>query len=153
MLKTIKGGTPPIIKTKYSSSADLFARETVSIKPSDTALIPLGVKIDFSQLTELIKSTSFLELKIRSSIAYVHKLIVPNGVGEIDIDYPDEIKLLVYNGNNHIVTVKEHSRIAQIKLMKHEMNSNLFSNFKSNTTRVGGFGSTDEGSKDVTNSK
>lgn len=123
MFKIIDGGTNPHIKTEFSSSADLYARKDIDIPMGETKVIPLGVIIDLENLETLFindldkrdmraelpllsKTTKkelyhdfllshFFELKIRSSLA--KHLIIPNGVGEIDIDYPDEIGLMVHN--------------------------------------------------------
>ena len=46
MFKIIEGGTKPHIKTEFSSSADLCAREKVVIGAGETKIIPLGVIID-----------------------------------------------------------------------------------------------------------
>lgn len=120
MFEILEGGTQPKIKTVYSSSADLYAREDVIIQAGETKIIPLGVKIDLSQIKEIVEAQfeqesifdedgtdcikqgvfanfmmkHFFELKLRSSLA--KKLIIPNGVGEIDIDYPEEIGLMVH---------------------------------------------------------
>ncbi len=126
MFKIIEGGTKPHIKTEFSSSADLYARKNIDILMGETKVIPLGVIIDLENLETLFindldkrdtraglpllsKTTKkelyhdfllshFFELKIRSSLA--KHLIIPNGVGEIDIDYPDEIGLMVHNPIN-----------------------------------------------------
>ncbi len=190
MLKVIEGGTPPKIKTKYSSSADLCSRVDIVIGAGETKIIPLGVKIDLDtfikensklfemnfyesdeagddgthygicgeKVDEFLKS-HFLELKIRSSLA-LKGLIVANGVGEIDIDYPDEIGLIVHNpllskqyvqnGENYTVLVddddneyeiKAGERVAQIKLMEHK-NYLMPDRFRNEDIRTGGFGST-----------
>jgi len=104
MFEVIEGGTEPKIKTKYSSSADLCARKDITIPVGGTVAIPLGVKIDLNyfkvfrwspeKLSTFLK-THFFELKIRSSLSF--EMIIPNGVGEIDIDYPKEICLIVHN--------------------------------------------------------
>ncbi len=55
MLKVIEGGTPPKIKTKYSSSADLCSRVNIVIGAGETVFIPLGVKIDLEELKKIVE--------------------------------------------------------------------------------------------------
>jgi len=188
MLKVVEGGTPPKIKTKYSSSADLCSRVDIVIGAGETKIIPLGVKIDLDELKEIILlkefgsknwgatiknkvlsatdkfvdnflKSHFMELKLRSSLA-LKGLIIANGVGEIDIDYPDEIGLIVHNpllskqyvqnGENYTVLlddddnefiIKAGDRVAQIKLMEHK-NYLMPDRFRNDDIRTGGFGST-----------
>jgi len=120
MFKIIEGGKKPHIKTEFSSSADLYARKNIDIPMGETKVIPLGVIIDLDYFKSMFDNNyqgidkrkpkfkrgsynrflenHFFELKIRSSLA--KHLIIPNGVGEIDIDYPDEIGLMVHNPIN-----------------------------------------------------
>lgn len=126
MFTILKGGVAPKIKTEFSSSADLCSRGDITIGAGETKIIPLGVKIDLEQIKnicfeeykEFMKiqdpkngfttiqfqeaytkflASHFFELKLRSSLAIKAGLIIANGVGEIDIDYPDEIGLIVHN--------------------------------------------------------
>lgn len=194
MFKIIDGGTKPHIKTEFSSSADLCAREKVVIGAGETKIIPLGVKIDLEFFREKFKTnyaddgthgndfssealrsqlyrlmdyemflkSHFFELKLRSSLAVKKGLIISNGVGEIDIDYPDEIGLIVHNpvkvkqyvenGCNYTVLediddseviIEAGERVAQIKLMPHQ-NYLMPDEYKSTEKRTGGFGSTNK---------
>ena len=103
--------------TKYSAYVDLFAREDVVIGTGETKIVKLGVKIDLEKLKyaffdwysitesfenfwgelgdEYLKS-HYLEIALRSSLG-VKGLIIANGIGIIDLDYPDEIGLIVHN--------------------------------------------------------
>lgn len=189
MFKIIDGGTKPHIKTEFSSSADLCAREKVVIGAGETKIIPLGVKIDLENLETLFINdldkrdtraglpllskvtkkelyqdfllSHFFELKIRSSLAVKKGLIISNGVGEIDIDYPDEIGLVVHNpvrifniasgegcfDSGNSVTIEAGERVAQIKLMPHK-NYLMPDEYKSTEKRTGGFGSTNKSYND-----
>ena len=196
MFKIIEGGTKPHIKTEFSSSADLCAREKIVIGAGETKIIPLGVKIDLKffetffnpdglffdharqgdlysedevlkqkwEYEKFLKS-HFFELKLRSSLA-VKGLIISNGVGEIDIDYPDEIGLIVHNPISGIdenglfngaddktskdktcFLIEAGERVAQIKLMPHK-NYLMPDEYKSTEKRTGGFGSTNKSYND-----
>lgn len=184
MFTILKGGVAPKIKTEFSSSADLCSRGDITIGAGETKIIPLGVKIDLEQIKnicfeeykEFMKiqdpkngftttqfqeaytkflGSHFFELKLRSSLAVKKGLIIANGVGEIDIDYPDEIGLIVHNpvrvfnilsgeecfDSGKFVTIKAGERVAQIKLMPHK-NYLMPNEYRSTDKRVGGFGST-----------
>lgn len=187
MFTILKGGVAPKIKTEFSSSADLCSRGDITIGAGETKIIPLGVKINLDyfkdnfiektytkdddnnilkgvvfnqyEYSHFLKS-HFLELKLRSSLAIKKGLIIANGTGEIDLDYPDEIGLIVHNpvrvkqivenGVNYTiledredteVTIKAGERVAQIKLMPHK-NYLMPDEYRSDDKRVGGFGST-----------
>ena len=175
MFKIIDEKCTPNRGSKYSSSVDLCSRVDAVIGAGETKVIPLGVKIDLDKVKLMLAKhkdfleedtlkgiiedfllSHFLELKIRSSLA--KKLIIPNGVGEIDIDYPDEIGLMVHNpllskqyvqnGENYTVLeddddneykIKAGERVAQIKLMEHK---SYLMGYETDIERNGGFGST-----------
>ena len=105
----------PKRQTRFSAGFDVFANEDKVIAAGETKLIGLGIAIDLAQesayemmgltvygsdraIAEKItkfKSTYYLELHIRSSLRA--KGLTSLGTGIIDIDYPDEIKMVVYN--------------------------------------------------------
>ena len=103
----------------------------------------------------------YLQLMLRSSLGK-KGLILPNGVGIIDLDYKDEIKMIIHNPialidydkntntmyqwckpNKHgfmsDVEIKKGDKIAQITLLEHK--GYLFG-IDTDTERNGGFGST-----------
>ena len=116
MLKTINGGKMPEKGSKYSACIDLFANEDVTIGAGETKLVGLGVCIDiknsmgrklnagigiygletFEERIEAFKNSHYLQLMLRSSLGK-KGLILPNGVGIIDLDYKDEIKMIIHN--------------------------------------------------------
>ena len=116
MFKLINGGDKlPLRATRYSSGFDVFANEDKVISAGQTELIGLGIAIDLAQesayemmgltvygsdraIVEKItkfKSTYYLELHIRSSLRV--KGLTSLGTGVIDIDYADEIKMVIHN--------------------------------------------------------
>lgn len=169
----------PTRATKYSAMVDLYARESVVIGAGETKIVPLGVKIDADFFTyeigkidvsaggivtspdnasELINNflkSHYLELHPRSSLR-VKGLII--GVGIIDLDYPDEIGLIVHNpihsenfssvaqiGEEAFkyshYTINKGDKVAQITLMEHK---GYLMGIESDTDRTGGFGSSDK---------
>lgn len=148
----------PTRGTKHSAAIDLKAKEDVVIAAGETALIPLGIKIDKNKMPIYLQNNlhrHFLQLEPRSSLR-VKGLIA--GTGIIDLDYEDEIILVlqnpvqlhrfVQNCENRTVlafdddvefTIKKGERVAQILLLKHK--SYLFG-IDTKDERTGGFGST-----------
>ena len=171
MFKILDEVCTPIRSTKYSAYIDLFAREDVVIGAGETKVIPLGVKIDIQKIDEyilstipygaeesLVKKTSefmsshYLEVALRSSLA-VKGLIISNGIGVIDLDYPDEIGLIIhYSIDSHILSdltrgrlneynIKKGDKVAQCTLKEHK---GYLMGYESDTIRDGGFGSTEQ---------
>ena len=120
MFKILDEVCTPKRGTKYSAYVDLFAREDVIIGAGETKIIKLGVKIDwraimkicasvepFSTADDDIKeyekfmSSHYLEIALRSSLG-AKGLIIANGIGIIDLDYPDEIGLIVHNPYKYV---------------------------------------------------
>lgn len=177
MLKVIEGGFEPVRSTKYSAYVDLFAREDITIGAGETKIIKLGVKIDwraimkicaslepFSTADDDIKeyekfmSSHYLEVALRSSLG-VKGLIIANGIGIIDLDYPDEIGLIVHNpvkpfylnapdidesyyelvSESDTYFINKGDKVAQCTLKEHK---GLLMGYESDIVRTSGFGST-----------
>ena len=156
----------PTRATKYSAMVDLYARESVVIGAGETKIVPLGVKIDRCSIKDSLEDwehiggfmeSHYLELHPRSSLR-AKGLIV--GVGVIDLDYPDELGLIVHNplrfesvmnfmrmerGQKALrdfdisYTINKGDKIAQCTLMEHK---GYLLGIESDAERSGGFGST-----------
>ena len=175
MFKILDEVCTPRRGTKYSAYVDLFAREDVVIGAGETKIVKLGVKLNiemlvyeyFSQLpfdyviknninsaNDFLKS-HYLEVALRSSLG-VKGLIIANGIGIIDLDYPDEIGLIVHNpvdlnficdylANNDYkkysnFKISKGDKVAQCTLKEHK---GYLMGYETEIVRVGGFGSTD----------
>jgi len=184
MFKVLDEACKPKRSTKYSAYVDLFAREDVTIGAGETAVIPLGVKLDLEnsnvyktsdyrwackkgaglEVVEAMKKqalkdfmqSNYLEVALRSSLG-VKGLIIANGIGIIDLDYPDEIGLIVHkplsagedfntNGSlicfgdsNHSFKINKGDKVAQCTLKEHK---GYLMGYESDVVRDGGFGST-----------
>ena len=170
--------------TKYSAYVDLFAREDVIIGAGETKIVKLGVKLDLDlidrellginscknnivclQIWERFLRSHYLEIALRSSLG-VKGLIIANGTGKVDLDYPDEIGIIIHNpvteytitwwidrlaklvglhtnfnkdniANYHI---KKGDKVAQCTIVPHK---GYIMGYETETLRTGGFGSTD----------
>ena len=188
MFKILDEVCTPKRGTKYSAYVDLFAREDITIGAGETKIVKLGVKIDTDfflyeigkvnvtaggivesdddcskAINDFLKS-HYLEIALRSSLG-VKGLIIANGIGIIDLDYPDEIGLIVHNPITHswnenfedgtvdfithlhkgadgsdVFKIKRGDKVAQCTLKEHK---GYLMGYETETLRTGGFGSTD----------
>jgi len=180
MLKVLVDGCEPTKGSKYSACIDLRASEDVVIAAGETKLVGLGVCIDLEHIKKLCQNIKYtqddegntifngmdfdntqyedfmkshqLNLYPRSSLR-AKGLIANTGI--IDLDYKDEIKIIIHNPISEIIErsedslgyvecddmtiIKKGDRIAQIQLVEHK--SYLF-RVESDDKRNGGFGST-----------
>jgi dUTPase len=143
------------------------------IGAGETKLVGLGVAVDLDKLKDSgnfqmvseyyfdlkywrhFLNSHYLQLMLRSSLGK-KGLILPNGVGIIDLDYKDEIKMIIHNpiqGNVIIFpdteiiypgmyNIKKGDKIAQITLLEHK--AQMFG-IETENERSGGFGSTGAG--------
>lgn len=160
MFKVVNGGFEPTRATKYSAMVDLYAREGVVIGAGETKIVPLGVKINqdwfplqypynednIERCIYDFKISHFLELHPRSSLRAKGLII---GVGVIDLDYPDELGLIVHNpiandikhNSNGDYTINKGDKVAQCTLKEHK---GYLLGIESDIERKGGYGSTDK---------
>lgn len=164
MFEVLEGGFEPVRGTKYSAYVDLFAREDVTIGTGETKIVKLGVKIDLDAIKEDLISTHrlsmqiddlwdkflkshYLEVALRSSLG-VKGLIIANGIGIIDLDYPNEIGLIVHNPildvtfgvyNGNAFKISKGDKVAQCTLKEHK---GYLMGYESDEIRISGFGST-----------
>lgn len=152
MFKKIKeDAILPQAQTKYSAGYDVYASEDVTIKAGETKLVPLGIALDLTEEEINNLKDCFFGLYLRSSYG-ARGLIMPNGVGVIDIDYTGEIKQAIHNpikdyskgsNNEHFVTIKKGDRVGQLILHKH-YGLEFISGYRKDAQRQGGFGSSGE---------
>lgn len=137
MLKTINGGKEPTRATKYSAGIDLYSNaDTITLIPSQTVIIPLGVCIDSTKMIGGFKESHYIALHPRSSLR-VKGLMANTGI--IDLDFTKEIGLILTNTSTNFLTIDHGQRIAQVVLMPH-MTELL--QVSADVERTGGFGST-----------
>ena len=137
----------PAHATTRSAGADLHAVETVTLEPQEVRLIGTGFSLPdvlqngFEQNGfEQHGSDLVFMLCNRSSVAYKKSLMILNGVGVIDQDYKDEIKVMYMNMGGVKQTINKGERIAQLVPMRYVP----FVFDVNNNERNGGFGSTNE---------
>ena len=170
MLKILDEVCKPTKGSKYSAAIDLYAREDVVIGAGETVKVPLGVCIDLdlfdreqigidackndivcSNIWKRFLKRHYLQLEPRSSLR-AKGLIA--GTGIIDLDYKDEIMIILHNPitfksiikwifsfgrNKSVFKIPKGEKIAQILLKEHKT---YLMGVDTEEERVGGFGST-----------
>jgi dUTPase len=179
MFKIVNDGKLPIRGSKYPACVDVYSNEDVVIGAGETKLVKLGIAIDEDGLNRAtttneltprdaieahrnwFMSTHYLQLMLRSSLGKAG-LIMPSGVGVIDLDFSGEICMIIHNPICDVIVEYGHTdlerearqtdirgreyyeinkgdRIGQITLLEHK--SYLFG-IDTDNEREGGFGST-----------
>jgi dUTPase len=169
MFKILKKGCEPTKGSKYSAAIDLYSAEDVVIGTGETVKVPLGVCIDENYLLMMIENKidgmtreqqkvnfmkdHYLQLEPRSSLR-AKGLIA--GTGIIDLDYKDEIMIILHNPitfkaivkwifsfgrNKSVFKISKGEKIAQILLKEHKT---YLMGIDTDDVRNGGFGSTDK---------
>ena len=128
----------PRYETGGSVGFDLLCRESVTVAPQTVALIPANAIVE-------TPPGYMLMVTLRSSTPRKLGLLIPHGVGVIDLDYcgeGDEIQIQIYNFTDQPVTVERGDKIAQgIFVQVDTAEWSEVAEMDSETR--GGFGSTD----------
>ncbi len=127
----------------------------VSINPGDRLLIPTGLicKIDHRKTIETYADISRAELPLqnhsirlhpRSGLSLKKGLILANCEGIIDVDYQEEVFVLLTNISKMHQTIRKGDRIAQGEIVCNEPFYIAIANTRpeKHSERAGGFGST-----------
>jgi dUTPase len=171
MFKVINGGKLPTRGSKYSACVDLYANEDIVIGAGETVKVGLGVAIDMDRYCQQMHNANYkdivlgkqnqpnifysvhsfmkshyLQLNPRSSLR-AKGLISHTGI--IDLDYKDEIKIIIHNPlelthfqndvSSKMYKINKGERIAQVTLIEHK--GYLFG-IDTEDERDGGIGST-----------
>jgi dUTP pyrophosphatase len=129
----------PAYGTAASAAADLKAGCDLVITPGERGKVPTGVWIERVEWEKVpLGMIPELQVRARSGLAFKHGIMLTNGLGTVDADYPDEICVLLYNSGKEPFAIQKGDRIAQITM-------NLVQRLPGlaiGGTRTGGFGST-----------
>ncbi len=129
----------PKYMTSGSAAADLKARVATSIAPLARVIVPTGVwidRVDWGAVPD--QYIPEIQIRCRSSLALKYGITLPNGIGTVDADYPDEIGVILANMGEKEFKIEEGDRIAQMVLNLVHRIPQLPVGGK----REGGFGST-----------
>ena len=135
--------TPDAVKPKYNyesdSGFDLYSTEDITVAGLGRCLVPTGLSFDIGNMHEI-------QVRSKSGLAINEGLFVLNSPGTVDSGYNGEIKVIIFNTNQHEYTIKKGTKIAQAVLcpVASGMWVNLVETNKLNDKERGsnGFGST-----------
>ena len=104
---------PDAVTPKYNygsdSGFDLYSTEHVIIEPFGRTLVPTGLSFD-------IKDGYEIQVRSKSGLAINQGLMVLNSPGTVDNGYTGEVKVIIFNTNNHEVSISKGMKIAQAVL-------------------------------------
>jgi dUTP pyrophosphatase len=100
-----------ILSYNYESDSgfDLYSIEEITIPAFGRALVPTGIVLDIPEGFEV-------QIRSKSGLALNQGLMVLNSPGTIDQGYIGEIKVIIFNTNNHSVVVERGMKVAQAVL-------------------------------------
>ncbi len=128
----------PAYETEHAAGLDLRANldNDVVLASLERAMIPTGL---FMELPAGFEA----QVRPRSGLAAKQGITVLNSPGTIDADYRGEIKVILVNLSNEVVTIKHGDRVAQLVIARHETISwEAVETLSESTRGAGGFGST-----------
>jgi dUTP pyrophosphatase len=125
--------------TSGSAGYDFFANKDISVSPSETVLIPTGVRVK-------IEEGWVLKIYPRSSLGFKFRLTLNNTVGIIDSDYyyadnEGHIFIKMTNLGKEPLSIKKGSAFAQGVFVEYGI---TLDDEPVTDLRKGGFGSTDK---------
>lgn len=123
--------------TKKSAGLDVFAVEDVTIKPDESVKVVSSYTIP-KWVRESESLLAYLAMP-RSSYWEKFKLLLTNGVGLIDMDFPKPVLFSYHNFSKKAVTIKKGDKVGQLVLFNAIQHGVV-----ANKEREDGFGSTDE---------
>ena len=133
----------PAYKTVGASGMDLmaFIKETITLKPRSSCLVPTGLSVAFSKDFEI-------QIRPRSGLAAKNNISVLNTPGTIDSDYRGEIKVILFNHGKSDFLINNKDRIAQMILTPViKMDLEETDDLPETIRGEGGFGSTGKWAK------
>lgn len=130
----------PIRGSRFATGYDVKATAIVK-ETSDYIMYDTGIAL------ETFTGNVDLQLRARSSI-FKTGLMLANGLGTIDIDYNDTIKVIFYKVGNTIKLYEIGERIAQLVVCEfYELEFDVVDSLVDTDRGLGGFGST--GTKEI----
>lgn len=124
----------PEYKSEFAAAMDMYAAETMSILPGAVGIVSTGLRME-------VPINWKLEIYSRSGMA-ANGIFVANQPGKIDPDYRGEVKILLYNSTQEVVTINTGDRVAQCELIPYHKITCVKTETLSKTVRgAGGLGS------------
>jgi dUTP pyrophosphatase len=99
----------PFYNYDGDSGFDLYSTEEVTLPPFGRALVSTGLAFE-------IKDGYEIQVRSKSGLALKQGLMVLNSPGTVDNSYTGEVKVILFNVNNHEFVVNKGMKIAQAVL-------------------------------------
>jgi dUTP pyrophosphatase len=99
----------PFYNYDGDSGFDLYSTEEVTLPPFGRALVSTGLAFE-------IKDGFEIQVRSKSGLALKQGLMVLNSPGTVDNSYTGEVKIILFNVNNHEFVVNKGMKIAQAVL-------------------------------------
>jgi dUTP pyrophosphatase len=104
---------PDAVSPKYNyptdSGFDLHSVEDLEIPPFGRILVPTGLSFD-------IKDGYEIQVRSKSGLCIKQGLMVLNSPGTVDNGYTGEVQVIVFNTNNHKVSIPKGMKVGQAVL-------------------------------------
>lgn len=127
----------PTYKTEDAIGFDICSNNLdFIIPPMDCAVVDTGLFVDLKYTNGYHE----LQIRSRSGLAAKHSVFVLNSPGTIDPQFPEEIKVILFNAGKSPVTIRKGDRIAQGVVA--ECAPRALGVGVEDTVRTGGIGST-----------
>lgn len=143
ILKSFESGNIVTYSTSLSAGGDVYSTADVELAPGETVAVPTGLflrRVRVCLLDRILGRLFEVQVRPRSGLALKHSITVANAPGTIDIDYKQEIKVLLTNHGTKPWSSKKGERVAQLVLSPvYRLSGDVE---VSSEKRVGGFGST-----------
>lgn len=128
----------PRYETDGAVGMDLkaFIPDPIVLRPGDRVLVPTGIRIALPEGFEA-------QVRPRSGLAIKYGLTITNSPGTIDVDFRNEIQVVLQNTGDQPYKINPGDRIAQLVIAPVARASWQIVEYLDETTRgLGGFGST-----------
>jgi len=99
----------PVYNYESDSGFDLHSTIDLEIPAFGRALVPTGLSFD-------IRDGNEIQVRSKSGLALKQGLMVLNSPGTVDNGYTGEVQVIVFNTNNHKVTIPKGMKVAQAVL-------------------------------------
>lgn len=116
MKLNIKGSNEVFYATKFSAGFDIKIAEDVKLYPQEIKLVSTGLYLDVDvDKDDVYLISGFVPCLLITPRSGTAKkgLTLANTPAIIDYDYKGEIKLLLANISNNVITVEKDTRVAQ----------------------------------------
>lgn len=107
--KITEEAVTPLYNYPSDSGFDLHSTEDMEVGPFGRILVPTGLKFDIPDGTEI-------QVRPKSGLAIKQGLTVLNTPGTVDSGYNGEVKVIIFNTNNHSVTIPKGMKVGQAVL-------------------------------------